>query len=218
MKGIVAGKSTIDKSFQMFIVYPEYPDYNTVFKALFNSHGVGFLIPGKKQMYIDGVQMENLTKDHFLAIQAHEISHYRLSHEGNYSEDDELEADVEGYKILVDMKHRKAAQILRQRIKDFYGNKGLKLLDEKRNKVMKHLKNFKINEGNTKADFNLKIRELKEKIDDTEDKIDDLTEKLKDIKDPLKNELLTLTIQKLDFKLQMLEVDLKINRIKRSEA
>ena len=130
MKGIISGKSKIDKSFKMFIVYPECGDYNTVFKPLFTSHGIGFLIPGKKQMYIDGVQMENLTKDHFLAIQAHEISHYKLKHEGNYSEENELEADVEGYKILVDMNHKKAAQILRQRIKDFYGNKGLKMLDE----------------------------------------------------------------------------------------
>lgn len=147
MEGIVAGKSEIDKSFKMFVIYADANDYNSVYKPIFNSHGLGFLIPGKKQMYIDGEALEELTYDHLLAIQAHEIAHYRLKHKGSYSEKQELEADVEGYKILVDGNHDMAALILRQRIEDHYGKKGIKALEESNIYSMKHLKRFKIFES-----------------------------------------------------------------------
>ena len=142
MKGLVAGKSEIDKSFKMFVVYSEHESYSSVFSPIFKSHGLGFLIPGKKQMYIDGESLEDLTYDHLLAIQAHEIAHYKLKHKGQYSEKQELEADVEGYKTLIDGNYTEAARILRQRIEDHYGQKGIKMLDE--NKNMKFIKSFKV--------------------------------------------------------------------------
>ena len=141
MKGLVAAKSEIDKSFQMFVIYSEHEKYASDFAPIFKSHGLGFLVPGKKQIYIDGESLEDLTYDHLLAIQAHEISHYRLKHKGDYSEKQELEADVEGYKILVDGNYTKAAVILRQRIKDHYGKRGLKMLGE--NKINNNMKNIK---------------------------------------------------------------------------
>jgi len=142
MKGLVAGKSEIDKSFQMFVVYSEHENYASDFAPIFKSHGLGFLIPGKKQIYIDGESLGDLTYDHLLAIQAHEISHYKLKHKGNYSEKQELEADVEGYKILVDGNYAKAALILRKRIKEHYGKRGLKMLDENKINNMKNIKTF----------------------------------------------------------------------------
>ena len=142
MKGLVAGKSEIDKSFQMFVVYSEHENYASDFAPIFKSHGLGFLIPGKKQIYIDGESLGDLTYDHLLAIQAHEISHYKLKHKGNYSEKQELEADVEGYKILVDGNYTKAALILRKRIKEHYGKRGLKMLDENKINNMKNIKTF----------------------------------------------------------------------------
>ena len=141
MKGLVAAKSEIDKSFQMFVIYSEHEKYASDFAPIFKSHGLGFLVPGKKQIYIDGESLKDLTYDHLLAIQAHEISHYRLKHKGDYSEKQELEADVEGYKILVDGNYTKAAVILRQRIKDHYGKRGLKMLGE--NKINNNMKNIK---------------------------------------------------------------------------
>ena len=141
MKGLVAAKSEIDKSFQMFVIYSEHESYASDFAPIFKSHGLGFLVPGKKQIYVDGESLKDLTYDHLLAIQAHEISHYRLKHKGDYSEKQELEADVEGYKILVDGNYTKAAVILRQRIKDHYGKRGLKMLGE--NKINNNMKNIK---------------------------------------------------------------------------
>lgn len=166
MKGIIGGKSKIDSSFKMFIVYPEYGDYNSVFKPIFNSHGIGFLIPGKKQMYIDGPQMENLTKDHFYAIQAHEIAHYNLKHKGGYTEENELEADIEGYKILISKKYKKAAEILKQRILDFYGEEALKKIDES---SMKYVKTYKLFENEDERLH--RIRHFQGSIKDLDDYI-----------------------------------------------
>jgi len=168
MKGIVAGKSAIDKSFKMFVIYSDAENYSSVFKPIFDSHGLGFLIPGKKQMYIDGESLEDLTYDHLLAIQAHEIAHYRLKHKGNYSEKQELEADVEGYKILVDGGHDMAAVILRQRIEDHYGKKGIKMLDENKiNTNMKFIKSFAIFESEDER-LN-KIRHFRGSVRDLDD-------------------------------------------------
>ena len=145
MKGVVAGKSEIDKSFKMFVIYSEADDYESVYKPIFNSHGLGFLIPGKKQMYIDGESLEDLTYDHLLAIQ-------------------ELEADVEGYKTLIDGNYTEAARILRQRIEDHYGKKGIKALEESNIYSMRHLKSFKIFES---EDENLnKIRHFRGTVAD----------------------------------------------------
>jgi len=167
MKGLVAAKSEIDKSFQMFVIYSEHEKYASDFAPIFKSHGLGFLVPGKKQIYIDGESLKDLTYDHLLAIQAHEISHYRLKHKGDYSEKQELEADVEGYKILVDGNYTKAAVILRQRIKDHYGKRGLKMLGENKinNKMKsKHIKSFKdFNESVTEKFMDSQIDQIAQK-------------------------------------------------------
>jgi len=78
---------------------------------------------------------------------------------------------------------------------------------------MKHIKPL----YESKAEYNTKIRDLKAKIKDTHDKMDDINDKLRDEKDPAKNELLALSLQKEDLKIEMLRVDLNINKIKRSQ-
>lgn len=149
MKGLVAAKSKIDTSFKMFVLYSEHEKYASDFAPIFKSHGLGFLMPGKKEIYIDGEAFKGLSYDHLLAIQAHEIAHYRLKHRGTYSKKQELEADVEGHKILVDGNYTKAASILRKRIKDHYGQRGLKMLDENKENNMIKLKDI-LKEGGSR--------------------------------------------------------------------
>lgn len=129
MKGVVASKSQIDSAFKLFVVYSDYEKYD-VFLPLFNQHGHGFMEPGKKNIWIDGESLENLTMDHLLAIQAHEIAHYKLKHKGEYSMKQEIEADVEGYKILKKLGHLDAAELLKARIKEMGGSKELKEINE----------------------------------------------------------------------------------------
>ena len=147
MKGLVAGKSKIDSSFKMFVIYSDHKNYASDFAPIFKSHGLGILMPGKKEIYIDGEGLKGLSYDHLLAIQAHEIAHYRLKHRGTYSKKQELEADVEGHKILVDGNYTKGASILRKRIKDHYGKSGLKMLDENKENNMIKLKDLILREG-----------------------------------------------------------------------
>ncbi len=80
---------------------------------------------------------------------------------------------------------------------------------------MRHIKSFtEINES-SKAELNLKIRELKDKWKETDIKMDEIKGKVRDEKDGKKQELLVLTLQKLAAKQEMLELDIKVNKLKR---
>ena len=81
---------------------------------------------------------------------------------------------------------------------------------------MKYIKS--IYESASKADYNNKIIEIKANIKDTHAKMNEITDKVRDEIDPLKNELLNLGLQKEDLKMEMLRVDLKINKIKREQV
>jgi Zn-dependent protease with chaperone function len=131
--GIIFSRSQIDKSFQLIILYPEYEKYSH-FKKFFDAHGLGFIDVRKKIIYIDGSQMEDLTFDHLLAIQAHEIGHYKLKHRGNYSRSQELEADIYGIDILNKLGHTKAEEFLSDRM---YGMYSKKEINTKRDKILK---------------------------------------------------------------------------------
>ena len=65
------------------------------------------------------------------------------------------------------------------------------------------------------SEFNLKIRELKDKWKETNNKIDEVKKKARTEKDGEKQELLVLTLQKFAAKQEMLELDIQINRLKR---
>ena len=80
---------------------------------------------------------------------------------------------------------------------------------------MRHIKSFtEINES-SKAELNLKIRELKDKWKETDIKMDEIKGKVRDEKDGKKQEPLVLTLQKLAAKQEMLELDIKVNKLKR---
>jgi protease II len=81
---------------------------------------------------------------------------------------------------------------------------------------MKYLKSFKILENKNKAEFNFKIRELKQKWKETDIKMDEIKSKIRSEKDGNKQELLVLTLQKLAAKQEMLEIDMQINKLKRT--
>lgn len=82
---------------------------------------------------------------------------------------------------------------------------------------MKHLFNrLELLENRAKAEFNFKIRELKQKWKETDSKMDEIKKKVRSEKDGDKQELLVLTLQKLAAKQEMLELDIRINKLKRT--
>ena len=86
---------------------------------------------------------------------------------------------------------------------------------------MKHLKEHnefiveKV-DPNSKAGINWKIKDLKLKYKETKVKMKETKAKVRDEKDRTKQELATLTLQKLAAKMEMLELDVQINKIKRA--
>ena len=72
-----------------------------------------------------------------------------------------------------------------------------------------------LNEGE-KAELNWKIKDLKAKWKETKGKMQEVKKKVRDEKDRAKQELATLTLQKLAAKMEMLELDIQINKLKRT--
>lgn len=81
---------------------------------------------------------------------------------------------------------------------------------------MKHVKSFELFEKATKAEYNSKIKDLKDKIRDLASKYDDLSVKNRDEKDAYKQEINALTLQKIQFQEEIAKIDININKIKRT--
>jgi Zn-dependent protease with chaperone function len=119
-------KSEIDPRWTILVLWPEDELYGNVAK-IFDRLGTAFADLNSKTVFIDGVQVENqnLTQDHLLAIEAHEISHSVLNHHGSnrlaqYDERQEREADWLAIRILDQLGFGKASAILEERYKNYY--------------------------------------------------------------------------------------------------
>lgn len=124
MKGedLISFDSRIDPEFKVIVIYKEsqtYPLIKESLVALDNS--IGALMPGQNIILIDGerVNTEGLTDNHILAIEAHEIAHAMLGHEGERNQTHEGEADELAIEILDSMDRKEAATLLRERMKSF---------------------------------------------------------------------------------------------------
>lgn len=99
---IVAYNSTFVPNISINVVFKENPNYGQM-KEIFNQYGYGFLVPEFKTIFLDGENFlgeDSLTWDDLKFIEAHEISHLLLGHNGPRSEQDELEADLGAYILL----------------------------------------------------------------------------------------------------------------------
>jgi hypothetical protein len=122
---IISFDSRIDPSFKVFVIYKEsqsYPLVKTSLVSLDNS--IGALLPGHNIILIDGerVNEEGLSDDHILAIEAHEIAHSILGHEGERSQTHETEADKLAIEILDSTGKKEASDLLRERSKSLEEN------------------------------------------------------------------------------------------------
>jgi hypothetical protein len=119
-------RSEIDPSWTILVLWPEDELYGNVAK-IFDQLGTAFADLSSKTVFIDGVQVEsqNLTQDHLLAIEAHEISHSLLNHHGSnrlakYDERQEREADWLAIRILDQLGFGKASTLLEERYQNYY--------------------------------------------------------------------------------------------------
>lgn len=99
---LIAYQSSFVPSININVVFKENPNYGQM-KELFNQYGYGFLVPEFKTIFLDGEVFlgdDGLTFDDLKFIEAHEIAHLLLNHNGPRSEKDELEADLGAYLLL----------------------------------------------------------------------------------------------------------------------
>ena len=104
------------------VVFNNDPLYSQV-KGFFEQYGFGFMVPGQNLMIIDGEILvgEPDAKDILKFIEAHEVTHVLLGHDGPRNENDEIEADLGAYLLLQDKGYDKPIEILLNHFKERHG-------------------------------------------------------------------------------------------------
>ena len=120
----------------IFVVFSDDPQYEQL-KPLFEEYGYGFMVPNKNMILIDGETLlkNDSTEDWLKFIEAHEISHVILNHEGPRNEDEELEADLGAYILLTKTDNTRAVKPL---LKYFKNRHGIKFDEKLLDRVKKH--------------------------------------------------------------------------------
>lgn len=95
------------------VVFEEDPLYNQV-KEYFNEYGFGFMVPGSDLIIIDGEILVGQpdANDILKFIEAHEVTHVLLGHDGPRNEQDEIEADLGAYILLKDKGYDRPIELL----------------------------------------------------------------------------------------------------------
>jgi len=115
--------SNLDKSWMLVITYPNDSLYNKV-EPYFEKLGIAFANLAEQKIYFDGAEVSEdyFTKDHLLAVEAHEIGHFIANHQGEpyYSKRQEQEADWLGINLLIQNNLTRAANLLIERFSQQY--------------------------------------------------------------------------------------------------
>jgi len=116
---------------QIAVVTDENPQYEQL-KPFFDEYGYGFMVPGKNLVIIDGEQfINNFGSDILKFIEAHEISHVIMGHDGPRTEDDEIDADLGAYILLKQFERNDSIKVLLKQFKNRHGIKFNKNLLER---------------------------------------------------------------------------------------
>jgi len=89
MEGIIAYNSVINPEYQIFVVYSDSDEYQSIKAALQSmNNSIGALWVGTKNIFVDGERLvdESIDTDQLLAIEAHEIAHSMLGHDSGVDE------------------------------------------------------------------------------------------------------------------------------------
>jgi hypothetical protein len=122
-------------SVQIAVVFEENPQYEDL-REYFNDYGYGFMVPGNNLVIIDGEQLVNgLGPEVLKFIEAHEISHIIMGHDGPRSKDDEIDADLGAYILL---KKSGKTDSIKTLLKQFKNRHGIKFNEKLLNRVKKH--------------------------------------------------------------------------------
>lgn len=91
-------------------------------KPLFDEFGYGFMVPGNNLVIIDGEQLLDSRGNNLLKfIEAHEVSHIVMGHDGPRSDDEELDADLGAYILLEKYGYIDDIKVLLREFKNRHG-------------------------------------------------------------------------------------------------
>lgn len=115
-------KSEFLNDVTVVVVFNDDPLYSQV-KVFFDQYGFGFMAPGQNLMIIDGEILvgEPDAKDILKFIEAHEVTHILLGHNGPRNEKDELEADLGAYLLLKEKGFNKSIELLLNHFQERHG-------------------------------------------------------------------------------------------------
>jgi hypothetical protein len=104
------------------VVFEDDPLYEQV-KEYFEEYGFGFMVPGKNLIIIDGEILVGQTDatDILKFIEAHEVTHVLLGHDGPRDNKDELEADLGAYILLQDKGYYEPIRLLLSHFQERHG-------------------------------------------------------------------------------------------------
>lgn len=104
------------------VVFEDDPLYEQV-KGYFEEYGFGFMVPGSNLIIIDGEILvgQKDAQDILKFIEAHEVTHVLLGHNGPRNEQDELEADLGAYLLLQDRGYDKPIDLLINHFQERHG-------------------------------------------------------------------------------------------------
>jgi len=104
------------------VVFQDDPLYDKV-KGFFDDYGFGFMVPGQNLIIIDGEILVDQpdAKNILKFIEAHEISHVLLGHDGPRNQKDELEADLGAYLLLQKRGYDEPIEMLLHHFKERHG-------------------------------------------------------------------------------------------------
>jgi len=103
---IISYPSIFLEDVNITILFKENENYNNV-KTIFEKYGFGFYYPKLKTIVINGEVFVNseLTFDDLRFVEAHEIAHLKLEHNGgDRYDEDEIDADILAYDLLNEKK------------------------------------------------------------------------------------------------------------------
>jgi hypothetical protein len=133
----ISRDSFIDPDWKVYFTSSIDADYPA---ELFAQYGIAVAIINYQIIIIDSDQTSDLSHDHILAIEAHEISHGRLNH-GNRKIDQNLqekEADWLAHSILTSMNQVTSADLIYERYMLHY-QEPISSLDEHMDLVLSEL-------------------------------------------------------------------------------
>jgi hypothetical protein len=103
------------------VILDDHPQYAEL-KKLFDEYGYGFMVPGKNLIIVDGEQfIDNFGTDVLKFIEAHEVSHIILGHNGPRNNDEEMDADLGAYLLLQKVDRQDSIKTLLRHFKERHG-------------------------------------------------------------------------------------------------